>query len=504
MKRIALLFVILILSIGGAGQAMAYPMSEQKSSIVEDPALETGLKLILDKPVDASLTPSDLQQLTVVDLSNMGIQSLAGLEYATNLTHLRLYGNELSDLTPVAHLTKLREIDVRNNYITSIDALGELHNLGRLYISNNSVTSIAVVRAFPRLHTFFASGNGITSIAPLEHAHDLKRVEVANNQLTDLSPISGLTKLQSLNVANNRIGSSGSLSELPESLLQLNVAGNDIVDAEPLAHLTKLRSLDVSDNRIERIEAFGALNSLKELNAESNQIYDLRPLAALKKLQSLKLADNRIWDLSPIAKLNLSPGLTDGVQDISASSSAIGSLVPINEIEPAPLTIQHNYLDISSGSQTMQMLNQLNVREQKRSPQGSLQRLTEGSTTAYVGEKPYALDAAPFIDKGRTYVPLRFVSEHLNASVDWHPATEEVIISQGDQVIQWAAGHRQVNVNGKIIVNDAPLLIQNGKAFVPVRFISEQLETTVGYLADSRTILIFANKPPAQQPALQP
>ncbi|WP_228469653.1 leucine-rich repeat domain-containing protein [Paenibacillus sp. JNUCC31] len=498
-----LLFLVFILSIGAAGQAMAYTASDLGEGIIKDPALENGLKLILNKPIDSPLTSSDLEQLNVVDLSNAGIQSLAGLEYATNLTHLRLYGNEIEDLTPLEHLTQLREVDVRNNYITSIDALAELKDLGRLFISNNSISSIDVVRGFTRLHTFHASGNQIASLSALADANDLQWLEISNNAITDLTPLGDKRKLHQLNVANNHIHTLDVLADLPNTLQKLNVAGNQITDLMPLEHMTRLRTLDFSGNQVQHLTPLEELVDLRELNAESNQIYDLEPLRQLSKLEVLKLSNNRVWDLTPIAgftftRNNTAPTITD----ISASTSlSSGTQTSISEPEPAGLTVQNNYLDVASGSDTMRLLNQMNVREQKRTPQGRFQRLIEGSTTAYIGDHAYALEAAPFIDEGRTYVPLRFVSEQLNASVNWNPDTQEVQIAQNETSVRWTVGDKQVVVNDRLAMNDAPLLMKDGKTFVPVRFISEQFNTTVGYIGSSKTILIFENK--AQDESVQ-
>ncbi|MFS0872607.1 leucine-rich repeat domain-containing protein [Paenibacillus xylanilyticus] len=496
MRRVTLLLLIFILSIGASGQASAYATVDSGKGIIEDPALENGLKLILNKPVDSPLTSTDLEQLTVVDLSNAGIHSLSGLEYATNLTHLRLYGNEIDDLTPLQHLSQLREIDVRNNYITSIDALAELKELGRLYISNNSISSIEVVRGFTRLHTFYASGNQIYSLSALSDIDDLKWLEISNNEITDLTPVANLSGLQQLNVANNRIQSLDVLADLPNTLLELNVAGNGISDLTPLEHMTRLRALDISGNQIQHIKAIEGLVRLTELNAESNQIYDLEPLRQLNRLEVLKLANNRVWDLTPIAGFTFTrENPMNAVQDISASASLSSGVQPTtNEAEAAGLTVQNNYLDVSNGSNTMSLLNQMNVREQKRTPQGHFQRLIEGSTTAYVGDRTYALEAAPFIHEGRTYVPLRFVSEQLNARVNWDQSKGEAEITQGDKIIRWTAGNKQVIVDDSLMMNDAPLLIVSGTAFVPVRFVSEQLNSTVGYIGRSKTILIFENR----------
>lgn len=506
MRRMTLLFLVFILSLGAAGQAMAYNTADLGEGIIKDPALENGLKLILNKPVDSPLTSSDLEQLKVVDLSNAGIQSLSGLEYATNLTHLRLYGNEIDDLTPLAHLTQLREVDVRNNYITSMDALADLKDLGRLYISNNSISSIEVVRGFNRLHTFHASGNQITSLSALADADDLQWLEISNNAITDLTPLADKRKLKQLNVANNHIHTLDVLADLPNTLQKLNVAGNVISDLMPLEHMTRLQALDFSGNQVQHLAPLEDLVGLKELNAESNQIYDLEPLRQLSKLEVLKLSNNRVWDLTPIAGFTFtrnSSANTNTITDISASTSlSSGTQTSVSEPEPAGLTVQNNYLDVASGSDTMRLLNQMNVREQKRTPQGNFQRLVEGSTTAYVGDRAYALEAAPFIDEGRTYVPLRFVSEQLNASVNWNPDTQEIQITQNGTVVRWTVGNKQVLVDDTLAINDAPLLMKDGKAFVPVRFISEQFNTTVAYIGSSKTILIFENK--AQTENVQP
>ncbi|MFC9710661.1 leucine-rich repeat domain-containing protein [Paenibacillus sp. NPDC056933] len=504
MRRMTLLFLVFILSLGVAGQAMAYTASDLGEGMIKDPALENGLKLILNKPIDSPLTSSDLEQLNVVDLSNAGIQSLAGLEYATNLTHLRLYGNEIEDLTPLEHLTQLREVDVRNNYITSIDALAELKDLGRLFISNNSISSIDVVRGFTRLHTFHASGNQITSLTALADANDLQWLEISNNAITDLTPLGDKRKLHQLNVANNHIHTLDVLADLPNTLQKLNVAGNQITDLMPLEHMTRLRTLDFSGNQVQHLTPLEELVDLRELNAESNQIYDLEPLRQLSKLEVLKLSNNRVWDLTPIAGFTFTRNNTaHTITDISASTSlSSGTQTSVSEPEPAGLTVQNNYLDVANGSDTMHLLNQMNVREQKRTPQGRFQRLIEGSTTAYVGDRAYALEAAPFIDEGRTYVPLRFVSEQLNASVNWNPDTQEVQIAQNDTSVRWTVGDKHVVVNDRLAMNDAPLLMKDGKAFVPVRFISEQFNTTVGYIGNSKTILIFENK--AQDESVQP
>jgi hypothetical protein len=57
--------------------------------------------------------------------------------------------------------------------------------------------------------------------------------------------------------------------------------------------------------------------------------------------------------------------------------------------------------------------------------------LTIGSTQATVAGQPSTLDVAPFIVGATTFVPLRFISQSLGASVNWNDQTSTVTIAGG-------------------------------------------------------------------------
>lgn len=63
--------------------------------------------------------------------------------------------------------------------------------------------------------------------------------------------------------------------------------------------------------------------------------------------------------------------------------------------------------------------------------QGTQIRLIAGSRLAYINDSPVTLDVAPLIVAGRTFVPLRFVSEALLATVAWNPGLRLVAIAPG-------------------------------------------------------------------------
>lgn len=56
-------------------------------------------------------------------------------------------------------------------------------------------------------------------------------------------------------------------------------------------------------------------------------------------------------------------------------------------------------------------------------------RMQVGSKTAWVNGKPVTMNVAPEIKNDRLYIPLRFVSENLNAQVQWIPESKQAVIT---------------------------------------------------------------------------
>ena len=73
---------------------------------IPDANLERVLREALNLPPGAPITEADMRQLTSLNAKNRQIIKLAGLEYATNLTELRLGENPITDISPLAHLTQ--------------------------------------------------------------------------------------------------------------------------------------------------------------------------------------------------------------------------------------------------------------------------------------------------------------------------------------------------------------------------------------------------------------
>lgn len=523
MKRAITIVLAFLITMGWGGQGAYLYAAEQ--GLVTDPYLDNGLKMILNKAQDEELTVSDLEKLTVIDLPSAGIRSLSGLEHAVHLTHLRIPYNQVEDLSPLKEITTLREIDVTNNYVSSIEPLEKNTQMERLIVSNNAITSLGVTRNFPRLHTLYAGGNQITSLDGLSGAASLRALDINFNKIESLEPlvnmtslkellasanlikdISVLTKLenlQNLDLNQNQITNATYINELPRSLVSLKLAHNPLSNIEELqnmSHLVNLEILDLSGLQLDSLAPIQDLQQLTDLSASDNQITSLEPLENLKSLTNIDVSKNQIFNLEPLQRLR-------HIQSLNLSSNLVWDLKPIQnqqftyirqESSGEPpyygLNLKDNYLDLTYGSDTWSLFTELGGNPEDVTPQGKYQRLQEGSKTAYMGDGAYSLQVAPFLEKGRIYVPLRFISEQLGADVTWDQKKKEITIQKNETFIQWTAHNRQVKVNGKTTLYDAPLMLKDGVTCIPLRFVSEQLGTKIGYINNSKTTLIFADK----------
>ena len=97
----------------------------------------------------------------------------------------------------------------------------------------------------------------------------------------------------------------------------------------------------------------------------------------------------------------------------------------------------------------------------------------------------------PFIlPPGRTMVPIRFISEAFGANVEWIASTRTVKITWGAKTIELTVGVYTAKVDGKEVKLDAPPLIKEGRTFVPIRFISEAFNADVKWDSKEQKVTI--------------
>ena len=199
MKKHILHLTILLL----VGLLLPLPAPAQVVDI-PDPNLRAAIERALNKAQGETITATEMATLMELNARDASITDLTGLEFATNLTTLRLH----------------------NNHITDISELSTLSLLRGLFLDNNNIADISELSGLIQLEVLGLGGNRITDISELSDLTNLTRLRLGHNHISDLSPL----------VANTGLGSGD----------QLEVQGNPLSYKSIKTHIPTLKSRGVT------------------------------------------------------------------------------------------------------------------------------------------------------------------------------------------------------------------------------------------------------------------
>lgn len=116
--------------------------------------------------------------------------------------------------------------------------------------------------------------------------------------------------------------------------------------------------------------------------------------------------------------------------------------------------------------------------------------LTIGSRKISVFGREIKNDVAPKIVNDRTILPIRIVAESLGGTVTWNGELQRVTIQKGADVILITIGADTAYVNGTAVKLDAAAFVENGRTYLPLRFVSETLGAQVAWNEAEKTVTI--------------
>ena len=166
---------------------------------IPDLNLRAAIENTLGKRQDQPIAPAELAALTRLKAPEAGISNLTGLEYATNLTELYLWINNISDISPVTRLTNLTGLSLADNNISDISAVSGLTQLGELNFTGNAISDITPIAGLTQLTTLRLGWNRISDLSPLVQNTGLgtgDTVDVRGNPLNYLSIMAHIPALQ--------------------------------------------------------------------------------------------------------------------------------------------------------------------------------------------------------------------------------------------------------------------------------------------------------------------
>ena len=324
---------------------------------IPDPNLRTLIAEELGKSPNAPITVEEMKRLKTLrvggyqqEQSSRGIRDLTGLQFATNLTELVVWHNQISDLSPLAGLIKLRVLYAHDNALSDISPVRGLTNLTQLVFDRSQVSDISPVRGLTNLTHLEFDESPVSDISPVRGLTNLTSLELHHTLVADLSPVAGLTNLKRLDLSRidilSDISPLATLSNLEwlslrennisdisliaglTNLKQLDLSRIDILsDISPLATLSNLEWLSLRENNISDISALARLTNLTYMDLAGNEISDVSPLATLSNLELLSLPNNNISDISALARLT-------NLTWLNVSQNEISDLSPLDGLRP--------------------------------------------------------------------------------------------------------------------------------------------------------------------------
>ncbi|MEN6389292.1 MAG: copper amine oxidase N-terminal domain-containing protein [Syntrophomonas sp.] len=126
---------------------------------------------------------------------------------------------------------------------------------------------------------------------------------------------------------------------------------------------------------------------------------------------------------------------------------------------------------------------------------------TVGSTSYYVDGVAQNIEVAPYINNGRTYVPILYLAQAVGVQtkdVVWDAVNATITLSKGDQVIQMQVGNQNLLVNGATRQMDVAPEITSGRTFLPASFVAQGFGYSVDWDAASQTVKLYqgSSNPP--------
>lgn len=114
--------------------------------------------------------------------------------------------------------------------------------------------------------------------------------------------------------------------------------------------------------------------------------------------------------------------------------------------------------------------------------------LGDTQVKVFLRGRALAFDVPPRIEHGRVLVPIRALAEGLGAVVSYQEGV--IIINKPGITVVLRIGSPEAQVNGEVKTLDVPALLVNGRTLVPLRFVSENLQANVKYYDESNLVAV--------------
>ena len=255
---------------------------------IPDENFRAYLKANYDQDNDGKILDDERTNVREMDISNLGIKSLKGIENFTSLWRLYAGGNELTEVDLTSNLSLL-SVELNNNKITSVKLPDELFQLNAISLEGNNLTSFTLKGKFPQLKIINFAKNNLTSFS-LEISGTPK--EITNNDQLDCKIL---------------VNGNSSLTE---------------IKGKPLF---PLKVLNISDTKIEHVDD-SLLAELTEINFSNSPFKDYNKLPSTLIFLYCSNAGVTSLDCSKMTELSVLECKGNSISSLDLSNTDLSTL----------------------------------------------------------------------------------------------------------------------------------------------------------------------------------
>lgn len=311
------------------------------------------VRTVIGKTNGEPIYPSDVENITSLNVERKRIVSLAGIEYFTGLKELIVAANKIGEadfskneqleIIDCSYNTTLKTLDVSNNpKLQTLECnYGKLSRLDitnnpelkRLLCFSNSLHTLDISHN-PLLEELDAKSMGLTLI-DMRNNPNLKKVNITQNYISQdriLLP-EGIT-LDSgiINYASQKTSDISKTFTDPKLLESVRESINKPTGSIYQSDVDKITELDVEQKQLTSLDGIEHLKSLETLNCASNFLTDLDVSSNLE-LQDVKCYRNDITslDFTNNNELREVNAYWNKLEDINISENALLENVDVSQ-----------------------------------------------------------------------------------------------------------------------------------------------------------------------------
>ena len=271
-------------------------IDDSKDNIVfEDANFKAYLIANFDKNGDGEINHGEAREITDINVCSDNIESLAGIEYMTNLETLRCRGtfnnktgetNGSLKTIDVSRNKKLKSLNVGYNVITTIDLTNNVE-LTELSCEDNHLSSLDISKNI-NLTRLICNRNNLKTVLITDNK-DLRTFCASSNELSSVD-VTNNEKLDTLALHGNSI----SVLDLSHStsLTYFGCTSNKLISLD-LSHNPLLEELMIGHNELVTIDVSRCTN-LKIFNCSENLIENTIDVSNCTKLTIFQCWRNKI------------------------------------------------------------------------------------------------------------------------------------------------------------------------------------------------------------------